>query len=72
MKMTGKLANQLMEDLMCVAISATGGAILCEDGSYDKKQMEYCEEYAKTTFCELLEAWEELLNEKWEIEVETE
>lgn len=71
MKMTGKLANQLMDDLMCVAISATGGAVLLEDGSYDEKQMEYCGNYARNTFCELLEAWEELMNEKWEIEVET-
>lgn len=67
MKMTGKLANQLMEDLMCVAISATGGAVLCEDGSFDEKQMEFCETYAKNTFCELLEAWEALMGEKWDI-----
>ena len=65
MIMTKKLADQLMETLMCVAISATGGV---NPDNIDKKQMEYCEEYAKTTFCDLLEAWEELTGEEWQIE----
>lgn len=65
MRMTKVLADQLMETLMCVAISATGGVDL---NNIDEKQMEYCEEYAKTTFCELLEAWEELTGKKWKIE----
>ena len=67
MIMTKKLADQLMETLMCVAISATGGV---DPDNIDEKQMEYCGEYAKTTFCDLLGAWEELTVEEWEIEEE--
>lgn len=65
MIMTKKLADQLFETLMCVAISATGSV---DPNNIDQKQMEYCEEYAKTTFVDLLEAWEELTGEEWEIE----
>ena len=36
----------------------------------NQKQMEYAEEYAKETFCDLLEAWEELTGKKWDIEEE--
>ena len=67
MIMTKKLADQLMETLMCVAISATGGV---NPENIDQKQMEYCEEYAKETFCDLLEAWEELTGKEWHIEEE--
>lgn len=67
MIMTKKLADQLMETLMCVAISAIGGV---DPNNIDEEQMEYCEEYAKTAFCDLLEAWEGLTGEKWKIEVE--
>ena len=67
MTMTKKLADQLMETLMCVAISATGEV---DPENIDEKQMEYCEEYAKTTFSELLGAWEELTSEEWNIEAE--
>ena len=65
MTMTKKLADQLVETLMCVAISATGGV---DPNNIDEKQMEYANEYATTTFVELLEAWEELTGEEWEIE----
>ena len=65
MTMTKKLADQLMETLMCVAISATGGV---NPENIDQKQMEYANKYATTTFVELLEAWEELTGEEWEIE----
>ena len=65
MFMTKKLADQLMETLMCVAISATGGVY---PNNIDEKQMEYYEEYAKDTFCDLLEAWEELTGEEWKFE----
>ena len=65
MIMTKKLADQLMETLMCVAISATGGV---DPNNIDEKQMEYCGVYANTTFVELLEAWEELTGKEWEIE----
>ena len=67
MIMTKKLADRLIETLMCVAISATGGV---DPDNIDEEQMEYCEEYAKNAFCELLEAWEELTGEKWEIKEE--
>ena len=67
MIMTKKLADQLLETLMCVAISATGGV---DPNNLDEKQMEYCEEYAKNAFCDLLGAWEELTGEEWQIENE--
>ena len=65
MIMTKKLADQLMETLLCVALSATGGI---DPNNIDEKQMEYCGEYANTTFVDLLEAWEELTGEEWNIE----
>lgn len=67
MIMTNKLANQLMETLMCVAISATGGA---DPDNINLKQMEYADAYAKETFCDLLGAWEEVTGKKWRIEKE--
>jgi hypothetical protein len=67
MTMTKKLADQLMDALACVAISAMGGAIQHEDGSFDQEQMEYAQAYARDTFCGLLEAWEEMNGKKWNI-----
>ena len=67
MIMTKKLADQLMETLMCVAISATGGV---DSNNINQEQMEYAENYAKETFCDLLEAWEELTGKEWNIEKE--
>jgi hypothetical protein len=72
MVMTNKLAEELMNVLACVAISAMGGLIENEDGSFDEQQMEYAERYAKKTYCELLEAWEELTGKEWKIRVEDE
>ena len=72
MTMTQKLANQLMDTLACVAISAMGGVIQHEDGSFDQEQMDYAQEYARNTFCELLEAWEEMMDQKWNITTEEE
>ena len=72
MTMTQKLANQLMDTLACVAISAMGGVIQHEDGSFDQEQMDYAQEYARNTFCELLEAWEEMMGQKWNITAEEE
>jgi hypothetical protein len=68
MIMTEKLANQLMETLACVAISATGGAIQDANGHYNQEQMEFAQEYAKQTFCDILESWEEQMGKKWSIE----
>ena len=67
MRMTKKLADQLMETLMCVALSATGGI---NPNNLDTNQLDYCEGYATATFCDLLEAWEELTGEEWEIEMD--
>ena len=67
MVMTEKLANELMDVLACVALSATGGV---DPDNIDEEQIEYAQEYAKNTFCELLDAWEELTGKKWDIEVE--
>ena len=67
MVMTEKLANELMDLLACVALSATGGV---DPDNLDEKQIEYAQEYAKNTFCDLLDAWEELTGKEWDIEVE--
>lgn len=67
MVMTEKLANELMELLACVALSATGGV---DPDNIDEEQMIYAEGYAKKTFCELLGAWEELTGKEWDIEIE--
>lgn len=72
MTMTKKLADQLMTALACVAISAMGGVIQHEDGSFDQEQMDYAHAYASNTFCELLEAWEEMTGKEWNIVVEEE
>lgn len=60
MFMTDKLANQLMETLACVAISAIG---------VPKTEAEFgkINEYARTTFTAILTAWEKVKNEEWEI-----
>jgi hypothetical protein len=68
MVMTNELANQLMETLVCVAISATGGIIENEDGSFNEEQVEMAQAYAKETFCDILEAWEALNGMEWKIE----
>jgi hypothetical protein len=67
MLMTNALAQQLMDTLMCVAISALGGV---DPENIDPKQMECAENYAKQTFCDLLGAWEECTGKKWKIEKE--
>ena len=67
MVMTEKLANELMDLLACVALSATGGV---DPDNIDEEQVEYAQEYAKNTFCELLNAWEELTGKEWDIEIE--
>lgn len=68
MVMTEKLANQLMDTLACVAISATGGAIQDANGHFSQEQMEFAQEYAKQAFCDILGAWEEQMGKEWSIE----
>lgn len=65
MVMTEKLANELMDVLACVALSATGGV---DPDNINEEQMKYAEEYARDTFGELLGAWEELTGKEWDIE----
>ena len=67
MIMKEKLANQLMETLACVAISATGGIIRNEKGDFNQEQVKFAEEYARQTFCNILEAWEESMEKEWYI-----
>ena len=67
MIMKEKLANQLMDALACVAISATGGIIQNENGDFNQEQMKFAEEYARETFYNILEAWEESMEKEWEI-----
>ena len=67
MIMKEKLANQLMESLACVALSATGGIIRNENGDFNQEQIEFAEEYARETFYNILEAWEESMEKEWEI-----
>ena len=68
MVMTEKLANQLMDTLACVAISATGGAIQDANGHFNQEQMEFAQAYARQTFCDILEAWEEQMGKEWDID----
>ena len=67
MIMTEKLANRLMDDLVCVAISATGGAIRDSNGHFSEEQMEFAQEYAKKTFCDILNDWEDSMGKDWSI-----
>lgn len=67
MIMTEKLADQLMQDLMCVAISATGGAVQDSNGHFSQEQIDFAQEYAKQAFCDILEAWEKTVGKKWNI-----
>lgn len=72
MIMTAKLATELMNNLACLALSATGGVVTDENGEFNQEQLDYAQEYARKTFCELADAWEELLGKKWQIEIEKE
>lgn len=67
MNMKEKLANQLMDALACVAISATGGIIKDTNGEFNQEQMEFVEKYARETFYNILEAWEESMEKEWDI-----
>lgn len=70
MKMTNKLANDLMDCLACVAISANGGCPMDEHGEpcISEEQMEAVNTYAREAFCAILGQWEDLTGEEWEIE----
>lgn len=69
MIMTKKMADMIMDSLACMAMAASGGVIVDEFGEFDEKQIEWASDYARVTFCRLLEEWEEVNENKWIIEV---
>lgn len=70
MRMTWELANELMNALACVAISANGGAEVDEHGEarVSPENLELINTYARNKFVEICDEWEELMGEKWAIE----
>lgn len=64
MIMTEKLACSLMEDLACLALSATG------TDPFDERAMELAEDYAKKTFLFLCAEWSDLSGEEWQVSME--
>jgi len=71
MKMTWKLANNLMDSLCCLAISAI---ISTKDTPYPDprnlpdEMMKLVENYAREKFQEICGEWEDVFGEKWGIE----
>lgn len=61
MRMTQKLANDLMDSLAALAISANGRLPVSEE------EIESCEKYARETFLRLSEEWEQIIGGTWEI-----
>lgn len=61
MKMTQKLANDLMDSLAALEISANGRLPLSEE------ELQSCERYARETFLSLCEEWEQTMGGTWEI-----
>ena len=69
MKMTQKLANDLMDCLTCLAISALDGVRYDENGEpyVPDVLMESATTYARNTFIELTDAIAQNAGEEWEI-----
>lgn len=61
MEMTQKLANDLMDCLCALAISANGRIPETEE------EFEQCQQYAKDTFMTLCDQWEQVTGETWEV-----
>ena len=61
MRMTQKLANDLMDNLAALDISANGRLPETEE------ELQSCERYAKATFLRLCEEWEQTMGGTWEI-----
>ena len=61
MRVTQKLANDLMDNLAALDISANGRLPETEE------ELQSCERYAKTTFLRLCEEWEQTMGGTWEI-----
>ena len=69
MQMTQKLANDLMDCLTCLAISALGGAHIDENGEpfVPDVLLDAATNYARSTFINLTDALAENAGEEWEI-----
>ena len=61
MRMTQKLANDLMDSLAALAISANGRLPVTEE------ELQSCERYARETFLRLGEEWEDTIGGTWEV-----
>lgn len=61
MRMTEKLANDLMDNLASLAISANGRLPETEE------ELELCEGYSKIAFLRLCEEWEHTMEGTWEV-----
>lgn len=61
MKMTQKLANDLMDCLCALAISANGRMPETDE------EFEQSQQYAKDTFMTLCDQWEQVTGETWEV-----
>lgn len=61
MRMTEKLANDLMDNLAALAISANGRLPETEE------ELQSCENYAKKTFIYLCGEWEKTMKGTWEV-----
>ena len=61
MRMTQKLADDLMDSLAALAISANGRLPVSEE------ELQSCGRYAKETFLHLCEEWEQTTGGTWEI-----
>lgn len=74
MTMTSTLANELMNNLACLAFSAMGGIPVDENGEpldIPEELMEKVSEYAKSTFVQLCEEWENATGKVWYITTDT-
>ena len=69
MKMTQKLANDLMDCLACLAISALGGARIDENGEpyVPDALWDTATNYARNTFIELTDDLAKDIGEEWEV-----
>ena len=65
MRMTQKLANDLMNNLAYLAISANGRLPETEE------ELQSCERYAKKTFTRLCEEWEQTTGGTWEVTLDS-
>lgn len=61
MRMTQKLADDLMDNLVALDISANGRLPVSEE------ELQSCEKYARKTFLRLCEEWEQTTGGTWEI-----